>query len=136
MHGSLMGTCMESFVIDNDTLGAVQRTVRGIEVNDDTLSYEVMKQTVMGEGHYLGSNQTISRMETDYFYPEMGDRQSPGMWENQGQKDIQERAREYVKKTLKTHYPSHIDPARDEAIRKRFNIILPKEAMRKGNGRW
>lgn len=136
MHGSLMGTCLESFVIDNDTLGAVQRTVRGIEVNTDTLSYEVMKQTVLGEGHYLGSEQTISRMETDYFYPDMGDRQSPGMWENQGQKDIQERAREYVKKTLKTHYPSHIDPARDEAIRKRFNIVLPKEAMRKGNGRW
>ncbi|MFQ5959626.1 MAG: trimethylamine methyltransferase family protein, partial [Alphaproteobacteria bacterium] len=34
MHASLLGVSFESFVIDNDMLGAVLRTVRGIEVSD------------------------------------------------------------------------------------------------------
>ena len=129
MHGSLMATCMESFVIDNDVLGAVQRTVRGIEVNDETLSYELIGRVIHGEGHYLGSDQTISRMETDYVYPSIGDRQSPGMWVETGQKDMRERARERTREILKQHYPSHIPAAVDEAIRKRYNIVLPRENM-------
>ena len=34
MHASLLGCCLESFVIDNDTIGAVMRGVRGIEVTE------------------------------------------------------------------------------------------------------
>ena len=79
MMASLMAANFESYVIDNDILGAVQRTVRGIEVNDDTLSYGTIEEVVYGEGHFLGSAQTIERMETDYFYPIIGDRQSPAM---------------------------------------------------------
>ncbi len=55
MHASLLGASFESYVIDNDTLGAVQRTVRGIEVNEDTLSFDVIKDVVNGEGHFLGT---------------------------------------------------------------------------------
>ena len=80
MQGSLMGASYESYVIDNDTLGAVQRTVRGIEVTDETLSFDVIKAVVHGEGHFLGQAQTIERMETDYFYPLVGDRNSPADW--------------------------------------------------------
>ncbi|MEM7334768.1 MAG: trimethylamine methyltransferase family protein [Chloroflexota bacterium] len=136
MQASLMGANYESYVIDNDMLGAVQRTVRGIEVNDDTLSYGVIEEVVYGEGHYLGSAQTIERMETDYFYPKMGDRQPPATWEEYGRLDIRDRAKEYVKETLRKHYPSHIDAAVDAKIRKKFNIVIPQDAMKPGNGRW
>jgi trimethylamine--corrinoid protein Co-methyltransferase len=136
MHASLMGTALESYVIDNDMLGAIQRTVRGIEVTDETLSFEVIRDTVRGEGHFLGSPQTLSRMETDYFYPKVGDRNSPSVWEEGGAKDIRERARARVKEVLCSHYPSHIDPAVDEKIRAAFNISLPRKAMLPGNGRW
>ncbi len=105
MFGSLMGSCLEGFVIDNDILGAVQRTVRGIEVNDDTLSYELIKATVLGEGHFLGSAQTIERMEIDYYYPDFGDRLSPSVWEEYGRKDIRERAQIYVKETWRNITP-------------------------------
>jgi trimethylamine--corrinoid protein Co-methyltransferase len=137
MHGSLMGVVFESFVIDNDILGAVQRTVRGIEVTDDTLSYEVIKEVSLGnDGHYLGSQQTIDRMETDYFYPDTSDRDSPSVWEENGSLDVQERARAHTKKVLATHYPSHIDEATDAKIRAGANILLPRAAMKPGNGRW
>ncbi len=37
MHASLLGFCLESLLIDNDMLGSINRNVRGIEVNDETL---------------------------------------------------------------------------------------------------
>ncbi len=136
MHASLMGTALESYVIDNDMLGAVLRTVRGIEVSDDTLSFEVIRDVVQGEGHFLGSPQTLSRMETDYVYPAVADRASPAVWEEAGSKDIRERARSRVVEVMRSHYPGHIPEAVDDRIRSRFNITLPRAAMRPGNGRW
>lgn len=136
MQASLLGANYEAYVIDNDMLGAVQRTVRGIEVNEETLSFEVIKNVVNGEGHFLGQAQTIERMETDYFYPLVGDRDTPANWEERGAKDVRERARERVRKTLAEHYPAHLDPRIDEKIRSTFKILLPREAMRPGNGRW
>jgi len=53
MMASLMGYSYESLVIDNEMLGMVMRTVRGIEVNEETLSYRAIKDTVEGEGHFL-----------------------------------------------------------------------------------
>ena len=136
MQASLLGVSLESFVIDNDTLGAVQRTVRGIEVNDETLAFDVIQNVVNGEGHFLGQSQTIERMESDYFYPKVGDRNSPEDWQDQGATSIRDRAREYTRKVLAEHYPTHIDLSVDYKIRSAFKILLPREAMKPGNGRW
>ena len=136
MHASLLGANFESYVIDNDMLGAVLRTVRGIEVNDETLSFEVIKNVVNGEGHFLGEDQTMERMETHYFYPQVGDRKSPEEWADAGSADVRALAREVVRKTLAEHYPRHIDPAIDDKIRANFNILIPRQAMQRGNGRW
>ena len=59
MHASLLGCCLESYVIDNDMLGAINRTVRGVEVNDETLSIDPIREVCLnGPGHYLGHEQT------------------------------------------------------------------------------
>ena len=79
MLGSLMGCSFEALVIDNDMLGMAQRVVAGIEVNDDTLSLEVIRNAALGPGHYLGQPQTLELMETDYLYPELADRSAPGL---------------------------------------------------------
>ncbi len=136
MMASLLGASFESYVIDNDILGAVQRTVRGIEVTEETLSFDVIKNVVEGEGHFLGQDQTISRMESDFFYPAIGDRLMPAEWEDQGATDIWTRAKARTREILSTHYPTYIEPAIDDKIRANFNILLPREAMRPGNRRW
>jgi trimethylamine--corrinoid protein Co-methyltransferase len=75
-------------------------------------------------------------MESEYIYPELGDREQPVTWEEAGCLDIRERARARVKQTLATHYPSYIDPAVDAKIRDVFDIRLAAEDMKPGNGRW
>ncbi|MCP4470057.1 MAG: methyltransferase [Gammaproteobacteria bacterium] len=135
MLGSLMGASLESYVLDNEMLGAILRTVGGIEVSEDTLNYEVIRDVVLGEGHYLGHAQTLARMKTEYLYPEIADRRSLNEWE-QGGGDLRDAARDRVRKILSEHYPSHIAADVDAWIRKNYNIVLPAERMRPGNGVW
>jgi len=136
MLGSLMALSLEAMVIDNDMLGAVLRTVRGIEVNDETLSLDVIRQVVHGEGHYLRAGQTLELMRTEYEYPALADRSTPGEWEAEGSPDIRQRAGRRVREILSTHYPEYIDPAVDRKVRDTFPILLPRENMRPGNTRW
>ena len=132
MHASLLGCSYESYVIDNDTLGAINRTVRGIEVNDETLSLQSMRDVcVGGPNHFLGHDQTLSLMQHDYVYPEVGDRTSPKEWKEKGSSSVVERATEKVQKILSTHYPSHISDLVDNSIRAKLNIKLPREKMKK-----
>lgn len=136
MQGSLMGTSLEGYVLDNDLLGAILRTVKGVEVSEDTLSFEVIRDVVMGEGHYLGHPQTFARMKTDYLYPDIADRRSISEWEEAGGRDARDVARDTVRNVLAEHYPSHIPEHVDAQLRDHFNIILPKARMRAGNGVW
>ena len=136
MQASLMGCSFEALVIDNDMLGAVQRTIRGIEVNDETLSYDLIAQTATGVGHFLGSDQTLAIMESEYLYPEVSDRRAASDWEAGGSPDIRERAEARVREILSSHYPSYIEPRLDEEIRRRFPILLGKEMMTAQGERW
>jgi len=134
--GSLLGQSFEGMVIDNDMLGNIQRLLRGIEVTDETLSYDIIEDTVFGVGHYLNQPQTLELMQKEYLYPEVADRRTPGEWQVSGKEDIYELAHEKVKKVLSSYYPEYIDPAADQRIRDNFPIRLAREDMRAGNGRW
>ena len=136
MLGSLMALSLESLVIDNDLLGAVLRTVRGIEVNEETLSYKVIEQVVHGEGHYLRNQQTLELMRSGYEYPALADRSTVEEWQAAGSPDIRQQAGKRVKSILAGHYPRYIDPDTDEKIREKFPILLAPEHMCAGNDRW
>jgi trimethylamine--corrinoid protein Co-methyltransferase len=134
MQASLLGCSLEAMVIDNDMLGAVQRTLRGIEVNDDTLSFEVIRDVAWGEGHFLGSDQTLELMKSEYLYPEIVDRSPSNLWEQLGSEDILEKAQRRVQELLANHHPSYIEPEKDEAIRRRYPIHLNRDRMRAPHG--
>jgi trimethylamine--corrinoid protein Co-methyltransferase len=122
---------LESLVVDNDLIGAVQRTMRGITVDDESISIETIRSTcVDGPGHYLGSDQTMHLMQRDYVYPAIGDRWSPNEWNSRGRPTYVSRAKAKTKALLDGHWPSHIAPAVDDAIRARFPVRLAAEAMR------
>ena len=130
MHASLLGFCLETLIIDNDLLGQAMRCVRGIEVNDETLSLAPMAQVCMeGPGHYLGHDQTIGLMQRDYVYPKIGDRSSPKEWAELGKPDLVQKAIDKKNDILSTVFPSHISQETDDAIRAALPIHLSKAAM-------
>ena len=135
MHASLLGFCFESLVIDNDMIGSILRTIRGIEVTEDSLSVETMRQVcTQGPGHFLGHEQTLGLMQVEYVYPEVGDRSSPKEWAEAGSSDVVERARGKTRAILERHYPGQVDAATDTRIRAAFDIKLPREAMGEAMG--
>jgi len=132
MHASLLGACLESYIIDNDMLGAINRTVRGIEVNDETLSLDTMRDVCIdGPLHYLGHQQTMSLMQREYLYPEIGDRNSPKEWYEKNRPELLKEAARQVDSILTGHFPAHIDSELDARLRQDFNIKLPREDMLK-----
>lgn len=126
MEASLLGASLESYVIDNDMLGGVMRTLRGVEVSDANLSLGVIRDVCRGEGHYLGHADTLARMKADYAYPAIADRRSPADWEADGSPDIREVARERARAILDEHHPRPFDDAVDAAIRTRHDILLSR----------
>ena len=132
MLGSLLGCSLEALVIDNDMLGSAQRVLAGLEVNDETLSVDVIRAAALGPGHFLGQPQTLARMETDFLYPKLADRNGLGVWEAEGATSMLERAQAHVKQIMRTHYPAHVNRQTDDAIRAKFPIQLPQAKMRAG----
>ena len=126
MHASLLGFCHESLILGNDIIGQALRCVRGIEVDDETLALEQMKEVCLGgTGHYLGTEATLSRMEQDHVYPTMGDRTSPKEWAEKGKPDLIEKATAMKERILAERATARFDPATDAAIREKFRIHLP-----------
>ncbi len=133
MHASLLGFCLESLLIDNDMLGSINRNVRGIEVNDETLSFDVIADVCTeGPGHYLGNEQTLSLMQKEYVYPEIANRMSPKEWLEAGKPDLVERATARKREILSTHYPDYLPRQIDDVIRASHDIKLPRSAMESG----
>ena len=133
MHASLLGFCLESLLIDNDIIGATQRTIKGIDVSDESLSLETIRKVCLeGPGHYLGSEQTLQLMQTEYVYPMIGDRSNPKEWVEQGRPNSVDRASKKLKTIMNNHFPAHIQEHVDDAIRAKFPVRLNRAHMRKG----
>jgi len=126
MHASLLGFCHESLILGDDLIGQALRCVRGIEVTEDTVALEQIREVCIGgTGHYLGTDQTLARMQSDNVYPALGNRMSPKEWEEQGKPDLMARATARKEQILSHRSAARFDPATDAAIRARFNIHLP-----------
>jgi trimethylamine--corrinoid protein Co-methyltransferase len=126
MHASLLGFCLESLILGDDLIGQALRCVRGIEVNPDTLALETMRATCMGgPGHYLGTDQTLRLMQTEYIYPKLADRSSPKEWEEKGRPDLLRNATARKNAILAERSRAAFDPALDAQVRAQYPIKLP-----------
>lgn len=120
MHASLLGFCHESLILGDDLLGQAMRCVRGIDVTEDSTSIEAMKEVCLGgPGHYLGSQQTLDLMQTEYIYPEVGNRMSPKEWNEAGKPLLLDTAIKRKERIL-AEAGCLIDPAIDAAVRAKY----------------
>ncbi|WP_299419876.1 trimethylamine methyltransferase family protein [uncultured Shimia sp.] len=126
MHASLLGFCHESLILGDDLIGQAMRTVRGIEVDEETLALEQIRDVCLnGPGHYLGTDATLSRMQKDHVYPTLGDRTSPKEWAELGKPNLLEKAKSRKEQILVQRSVARFSPDLDQALRTRFKIHLP-----------
>ena len=129
MQASLMAASLEAYVIDNDMLGTILKSLAPVEVGPATLVLDNIREAIAGDGHFLGQADTLARMSSDFVYPQLADRRSPAQWEQAGSLDIRTVARERTKQVLATHFPTHLGPEVEAALRAAWDIRLTKELM-------
>lgn len=113
----------EQLMIDNDIVKMIQRTIQGIDVTDDTMAVDLVKQAHEIKD-FLHQKHTIQYMRKQS-RSKLIDRQTRGAWEATGGKDLTQVAREEARRILKTHQP---EPLSDD-VKKTLREIV--EAARK-----
>ncbi|SMX43890.1 trimethylamine methyltransferase family protein [Octadecabacter ascidiaceicola] len=123
MTAALLGASFEAFVLDDEMHAMTYRALRGIEVSDENLGFDAICASILGDGHFLGSEHTYAAMERDYHYPSLADREQPKTWADGGAQSAADRAKQRVDDILNTHNPAHLSAKQDAEIRAVFNII-------------
>jgi len=123
MVTNMSAASLEQAVIDDEIVGAGVRVLRGIEVTEASLAVDAIHRVGPG-GHYLMDAHTLRSMRSEFFYPQIADRQNRTAWEDAGRQNTRTRAIAQVEKLLRTHEPPGLPADVDAAIRARFNILL------------
>ena len=111
--GTLDGTMLEShalLMLDDELCGAALRLARGIEVNEESLALDLIKETGFS-GSYIAAEATSKLFRKELFMPTLFAREPYETWEKDGSKLAIERARERALEILAKHQPYEIDPA-------------------------
>ena len=106
-------------LIDNEMMGIIRRTLRGVQIDDETLAGDVIGQ-VAEKHNFLETEHTFKHFKSEYFMPELCSRHSRASWELSEKKDIIARAKQKAKKILAEHNAAALP---DKAIDKIKAVI-------------
>lgn len=112
---SFMTTSYEKLVIDDELIGIHRRLLKGIEVNPDTLAYDVIRQVGPG-GHFMDTEHTFEYYLTEARQTTLTDRWGYPEWANRGSKPIDRRAYEKWQSILADFEPPRLDPHVDQQL--------------------
>ena len=104
-------TSFEKLIVDNELLGYFKYIGKGVEVNDETLAYDAIKE-VGPQGEFLSNMHTFAHFR-DFYRPFITNRQAADVWKADGSISLEKAANakwkqmldEYVEPTL----PADID---------------------------
>jgi trimethylamine--corrinoid protein Co-methyltransferase len=68
-----MSMCYEKLVIDNEIIGMVMRAVEGIQVDDETLAFDLLQKTGPA-GNFITAKHTRHFMRREHYQPTLSDR--------------------------------------------------------------
>ena len=109
-------------MVANDLIGYAKRFVKGIEVNDETLAVDLIKQVGPG-GNFLTEAHTVMNMMNEFYEPDLADRTLYEEWVSSGRNTIKDRARQKLNALMASHNPHYISEDQEEEIRSRFKEI-------------
>jgi trimethylamine--corrinoid protein Co-methyltransferase len=92
-------TSFEKLMIDDEAIGMVRRIGRGVEVNEETLAFDVIKE-VGPQGAFIDHDHTFEHFRTEFYQPVMSDRNNQVAWKEQGSLTAEQRANARWKKLL------------------------------------
>ena len=120
LEGGLTAS-FEKMVMDAELLQMMADFLEPLEVNDDTLGLDAIREVGPG-GHFFGTAHTLARFETAFYSPLISDWRNFESWEEAGRPITFEHANRMVKQLLEEYQP----PPLDEAIGDELEAYVAK----------
>ncbi|MBP5856641.1 trimethylamine methyltransferase family protein [Marivibrio halodurans] len=125
LEGGLCAS-FEKVMIDAEILQMMAEYLRPIEVNDDTLGLEAIRDVGPG-GHFFGTAHTLARYDRAFYAPMLSDWRNFETWQEAGAEDATTRAH----RLYKAHLAEYEAPPMDAAVRESLDAFV---ARRKEEG--
>jgi trimethylamine--corrinoid protein Co-methyltransferase len=101
---------LEQLVVDETILSIIERILRGMTVNDETLALDLIHQIGPG-GAFVATDHTVDHLRDELLIPDLIGRETRDAWEAAGTPDMVTRAREKARRILDEHHAPPL-PAR------------------------
>lgn len=121
-ESAMTGSIFQLTMMD-EAIGWARRVTRGIEVNEETLAVEVIRD-VGPNGHYLRHKHTRKFFKTEFWYPNLHDRRNFEEWSTDGSLPMRDRVVARAREILETHTPSPLKP---ETVRVIEDVLAAAE---------
>jgi trimethylamine--corrinoid protein Co-methyltransferase len=115
-------------VIDNEINAMVGRILEGIAVTEQTLAVDAIQEAALS-GNFLGTAHTLHTWKQEQFLPRLADRWPYETWQEQGPKDMVERARERAQELVHQH---RVPPLPEDQDRELERILEAAEKEKLG----
>ena len=105
----------EKFAMDVDHCGMMWRMLTGLTISPDELAADAFREAGPGT-NFLGTAHTLAHFETANYLSDLADTASYEQWDDDGRRDLEQRAHGRWKQMLADYQAPSIDPAIDEAL--------------------
>lgn len=106
----------EKLIIDHEIIGMIKRIGRGVEVNDETLVYDLIEE-VGPQGTFIDTDHTLDNYADELFQPVISDRDNPDNWKAKGSLTAEQRANRRWKQLLEEYVQPELDPELEKEMR-------------------
>jgi trimethylamine--corrinoid protein Co-methyltransferase len=133
LHGAgeyenTLAVSYEKILIDDEIISMSQRFAQGIEVSDETLGFDVIKE-VGPRGHFLATDHTMRHFRKEHFMPKLLTRDAYDVWESHGRKTAIERGREKAREILQKHQQVPLPEHASLELGKIYQSVLKSHGM-------
>ena len=115
MEGGLVSDYAK-LLLDADQLTMMDSMVAGIDISENGLALEALRETGPGQ-HFLGSSHTQANFETAFWRSSLADNTTFEQWDSEGRIESEQRARNRAIQMLNEYQAPEMDPAIDAALR-------------------
>ena len=114
LEGGLTAS-FEKLIIDAEMLQMIAEALRPIELSDDELALDAIREVPPG-GHHFGTAHTLARYESAFYAPMISSRDNFERWQEAGGTNAAQRANATWKQLLRNYEQPPLDPGVDEAL--------------------
>ena len=125
---ALMSFDFAQAVIDNEIALMIKRVRGGFGFSAETASLDEIKQTGPA-GMFAANPETLERMHTATFMPEMADRKLREQWQLEGSSSIRQRALNKALDILSLDNPAALAPEVDACIQAEFDGLVAGDSV-------